>query len=138
MPSLVLASDEKLRQKFGKKLLLLTPVYIIGFLFTAIPYYIGRVIAAKMVKDVCFTSTAKIVSGTILAPLFWVILLITALSYENSLVVYLGFMALVFCGAIFLKYHTSYRILKLSRRMRKSKDYTSLISSIKLVFDYNR
>jgi len=133
MPALVLAADESLRKRFGKKLLLLIPIYLIGFMVTAIPYFIGRKLSSRMVKDVCFTSTAKIVIGTVIIPLFWACLLVMAVSIFDSFVVYPVFVFAVFCGTIFLKYHTSYRIFGLSRRMIKSSQYTSHIAAVKKV-----
>ena len=130
MPALVLAADESLRKRFGKKLLFLTPVYFVGYLVTAIPYFIGKKLASKMVKDVCFTSSAKIVIGTVIIPLFWAVLLVIARSVFHTPMVYVGFVFTVFCGAIFLKYHTSYRIFNLSKRMNKSEEYTSLIAAV--------
>ncbi|MFK7756338.1 MAG: 1-acyl-sn-glycerol-3-phosphate acyltransferase [Flavobacteriales bacterium] len=121
-PALVLAANKQLRKKFGRKLLALIPIYIIGMLSVAIPYFIGRALSAKMVKDVCFTSTAKIVLGAVLTPLWWIGLFMILLPFMHIWGAALSLVILIFCGAIFLKYHTSYRILLRARSLRTSAD----------------
>lgn len=133
-PALVLAADENLRKKFGRKLLRLTPIYAIGFLSVAVPYFIGRFLSAKLVKDVCFTSTAKIVLGAVLTPIWWMAVLVAFFSFMPVWWAALAMIAFIFCGAIFLKYHTSYRILARANALRKSSDQR-VINAVKLILN---
>jgi len=70
--SLVLAASPELKKRFSNKLLALLPIYFLGFIAALLPYKFGKFLAKKMVKDVHFTSTVKIVSGFVFIPLFWI------------------------------------------------------------------
>ncbi len=133
MPALVLAANDQLRKKFSRKLLALIPIYLIGTIGTIIPYLLGKSLSQKMVKDVCFTSTAKIVIGAILMPIFWSLVLVVLLIYLNVWQALVLFIPIVFCGAIFLKYNTSYRILARSNTLRRQSGFRALISAVKQV-----
>jgi len=123
MAALVLATSTRLRTKFGKKLLRLTPVYLIGFLFTFLPYYIGKYWSKKAVEDICFTSTAKIVLGSVLVPIFWAVL--GVILFMNAPVLYaaLGLALMAITGTLFLKYHTSYRIYNRAKEILKDQSH---------------
>ena len=131
-PALVLAVDAKLRKKFSRKLVALAPICLLGFLSTSAPYLLGKKLSSALVKDVCFTSTAKIVLGAILTPIWWTIILAVLLFSIPLIWITPVMIGLILCGALFLKYHTSYRILWRANAIRKSDDQylTDVISEI--------
>jgi hypothetical protein len=56
-------------QFFGA--LLTLPVFVFGFIFNALPYFIPRVFFASKVKDPAFLSTFNFAFGIVLFPLFY-------------------------------------------------------------------
>lgn len=131
--ALVLAASQKLKKKFSIKLLALLPIYFLGFISTFLPYEFGKILAKKTVKDIHFTSTVKIVSGFIFIPLFWLVCLGIStwfLGLKWSLLIVFG---MVLTGSLFLKYHTSYRILARANSIKNLKEYQSLIEAVKSI-----
>ena len=49
------------------------PVFVLGFVFNAIPFFIPRGIFRKRVKDTAFMSTFNFVAGLVLFPVFYLI-----------------------------------------------------------------
>lgn len=131
--ALVLAASKELKKRFSIKLLMLLPIYFLGAVSTFIPFQIGKFLSKKLVKDVHFTSTVKIVSGFIFIPIFWMFcfgIFTWLINLKWSFVLTLG---LVLSGCIFIKYHTSYRILARANSIKDSSKYQPFIAAIKRI-----
>lgn len=60
------------------------PVYVFGFVFNAVPFYIPRSIIRRKVKDLAFMSTFNFVVGLIVFPLFYLISALLVLIFSGS------------------------------------------------------
>ena len=129
--ALVLAADSKLKKRFSIKLLALLPIYFIGFISTFIPYNLGKILSKKLVKDIHFTSTAKIVSGFLMIPVFWALSFIILSVFLPLLWCVLITLIMIITGSLFLKYHTSYRILARANSLRNNSRFKPLITKTK-------
>ncbi len=87
------ASFPKLLVQFIGALLSL-PVFIFGFLFNAIPFYIPRLFLTRKVKDPAFLSTFNFAAGLILFPLFYLIEACLVFLFSGSLMMALMVFAL--------------------------------------------
>ena len=137
MGAIVLAADKTLKKRFSLKLLGLLPIYILGLLSTFLPYKLGQFLSKKMVKDIHFTSTAKIISGSIIIPIFWSIIMFVSswfLGWQLGSIISLIF---IVTGGIFLKYNTSYRLLARANSIRSSSNYEYYISAVKGILAKN-
>ncbi len=129
--AIVLASSKRLKKRFSNKLLGLLPIYFLGFLSTLLPYKLGQVLSKKMVKDIHFTSTVKIVSGFIFIPVFWLLSLVISSWLLGVMWGILLTLSFVVSGCIFLKYHTSYRMLARANSIKDSLKHKPFISAVK-------
>ncbi|OFX59434.1 MAG: hypothetical protein A2066_18450 [Bacteroidetes bacterium GWB2_41_8] len=77
------------------------PVFVLGFVFNAIPFFIPRVIFLKKVKDTAFMSTFNFVAGLVLFPVFYLIgaSLIFALT-GSSVISLVSFFVMPFAGKL--------------------------------------
>lgn len=84
-------------QFFGT--LISVPVFIFGFLFNAIPFFIPRLLLARKVKDPAFLSTFNFATGLILFPVFYLIECGLIFNFAHSFTVALAaFILMPFAG----------------------------------------
>jgi len=80
---------------------IVSPVFVLGFVFNAVPFFIPRGIFRKKVKDTAFMSTFNFVAGLVLFPVFYLIgaSLIFALT-GSSVISIVSFFVMPFAGKL--------------------------------------
>jgi len=131
--AIVLAADKSLKKRFSNKLLALLPIYFLGFISTLLPYALGQFLSRKMVKDIHFTSTAKIVSGFIFIPVFWLLSMVISLWLLGTIWGLILTLLLVVTGTLFLKYHTSYRLLMRANSIKNELKFEPYIQAVQKI-----
>lgn len=90
--------------------LLSFPIFVFGFLFNAIPFFIPRILFRRKVKDPAFLSTFNFVAGLILFPILYLIEASMVFVYTDSLVITLiTFVLMPFAGKIAFKLFLFYQ-----------------------------
>jgi 1-acyl-sn-glycerol-3-phosphate acyltransferase len=105
--------------------LLSVPVFLFGFLFNAIPYYIPRLFFTRKLKDRAFVSSFNFALGLVLFPLFYLIEFGLIWIFSDSLIYSaLSLVLMPFAGKIayslLLFYRDLMQVLKLRIFNRKS------------------
>jgi 1-acyl-sn-glycerol-3-phosphate acyltransferase len=92
--------------------LLSVPVFLFGFLFNAIPYYIPRLFFTRKLKDRAFVSSFNFALGLVLFPLFYLIEFGLIWIFSDSLIYSaLSLVLMPFAGKIAYSLLLSYRDL---------------------------
>lgn len=77
------------------------PIFVFGFIFNAIPFFVPRIILHRKVKDITFLSTFNFVSGLIVFPIFYLIEASLIFVFTGSLTISLfTFILMPFAGKI--------------------------------------
>ena len=86
------------------------PLFVFGFLFNALPFFVPRMILRRKVKDLTFLSTFNFVTGLIVFPVFYFIEASMVLALTDSMVISLfTFILMPFAGKIAFKLLLFYR-----------------------------
>lgn len=117
------------------------PVYLFGFIFNAIPFFVIDIVVKKNVKDVAFWSTFFLSLGLILFPVFYAIELILVSSILPGIWLKLAFLiALPITGKIAFNLYILFRKTIGRRRlimlkMFNRKEYNSFFKEKELLFN---
>lgn len=77
------------------------PVFVFGFVFNVVPFFIPRAIIRRKVKDLAFMSTFNFVVGLVVFPLFYLISALLVLAVSGSVVLALIlFILMPFAGKL--------------------------------------
>ena len=88
------------------------PLFVFGFLFNVLPFFIPRTIFRRKVKDIAFLSTFNFASGLVLFPVFYLIESVLIYLFTGSaLISLLTFVGMPFAGKIAFKLLLFYRYL---------------------------
>lgn len=120
----IFVNSSVLKTFFSLVLFLISmPLFLCGFIFNAIPFFLPRFLFEKKIKDKAFLSTFNLVTGLIVFPVFYLISFSIIFSYSEALVPSLIILFLMpFLGKI------SYKLLLYYRRVFKVFKFYSGIS----------
>lgn len=92
--------------------ILTLPIFVLGFVFNAIPFIIPRTILRKKIKDTTFLSTFNFVGGLIVFPLFYLIAVYLLFNWSSSvLVAIFTLIGMPFVGKIAYQLFTFYSVI---------------------------
>lgn len=80
---------------------IVSPFFVLGFVFNAVPFFIPRAIFRKKVKDTAFLSTFNFVAGLVLFPVFYLIGASFIFVLTGSLAIsFISFIVMPFAGKV--------------------------------------
>ncbi len=122
-------------------LLVSLPIFIFGFIFNAIPFFVIDNVVRKKIKDIAFWSTFSLVAGLILFPLVYIIELLAIGWLIPGIWLKLAFLiSLPFAGKIAFKWYilsrkTIGRIRLFLTQMFRIKNYYTLFKQKELLYN---
>jgi 1-acyl-sn-glycerol-3-phosphate acyltransferase len=106
--------------------LLTLPIFIAGFVFNAIPFFIPRNFLRKKIKDPAFTSTFFFASGLLIFPVIYLIEATIVLAITKSWIIALStFVLMPFAGK------AAFKLMEFSQRVLSEFSYLTGIKSFR-------
>jgi 1-acyl-sn-glycerol-3-phosphate acyltransferase len=112
--------------------ILTLPIFISGFVFNAIPFFIPRNFLRKKIKDPAFTSTFFFATGLLIFPIIYMLEALIVLAFTKSWIIALSaFILMPFAGKLAFKLlEFAKRILSEFRVLTGNKSFRNEISDL--------